>query len=275
MPQPAKSYDRLSGLTALVTGGGSEGAAFSVGKAIATLFAREGARVAVLDIDGARAENTVASIAQESGAGLALIGDVTDEAACAAAVKACADRFGGIDILVNNVAIVPRGSRLEQIDPADWRRAMDINFNSAFLMTRAALPYLLASTGKAVVSIASVAGLRAYSAPGYGAAKAALIQLTRDLASTYGPEGLRANVVAPGHIRTPMVANLNNAADWEVRRLVAPLALEGDAWDIAQATLFLASAEARFISGVCLPVDGAASEIGPLIAVQRHRARSA
>jgi NAD(P)-dependent dehydrogenase (short-subunit alcohol dehydrogenase family) len=275
MPRPAKSYDRLVGLTALITGAGSQGEDFGTGKAIATLFAAEGAKVGLLDLDIDRAENTLRVIEAEGGEGLALCGDVSNEAACAAATAACAARFGGIDILVNNVGILTKGNRLEDTDPADWRRGIDVNLNSAFLMTRAALPYLRESTGKAVVSIASVAGLKAYGAIGYGAAKAGLIQLTRDLALTYGPEGLRANVIAPGHIRTPMVANVNNAADFTVRREVAPLELEGDAWDIAQAAVFLASAEARFISAACLAVDGGASEIGPLVAVQRHRRRNA
>jgi NAD(P)-dependent dehydrogenase (short-subunit alcohol dehydrogenase family) len=275
MPRPARSYDRLAGLTAIVTGAGSQGEAFGVGKAIATLMAAEGAKVALVDRDLARAEETLEIIRAEGGQGLALAADVVDEAACAAAVARCAERFGGLDVLVNNVGIIAGGSRFEDTDPADWRRGVDVNLNGAFLMTRAALPYLLAGGGKTVVNIASVAGLRAYGAPGYGAAKAGLIQMTRDLAMIYGAEGLRANVIAPGHIRTPMVSGLLDEDDFEARRLVAPLPLVGDAWDIAQATVFLSSADARFISAACLPVDGGASEIGALAAVQRHRARTA
>jgi len=145
-----------------------------------------------------------------------------------------------------------------------------------FLMTRAALPHLLAGTGKAVINIVSVAGLRAYGATGYGAAKAALIHLTRELALTYGDRGLRVNAVAPGHIRTPMVEKLNSEEDWAMRRSAGALShREGDAWDIAQAAVFLASEDAGFITGVCLPVDGGASEIGALAAMQRQRRASA
>jgi NAD(P)-dependent dehydrogenase (short-subunit alcohol dehydrogenase family) len=273
MPRPAKSYDRLAGLTALVTGAGSVGESedggVGVGRAISTLFAREGAKVGLLDLDAERAEITLRAIRGEGGEGMVLTGDVTDEADCAKAVAACAGRFGGIDILVNNVGILTKGVRLEDTTADNWRRGIDVNLNGAFLMTRAALPHLLASRGKAVVNIVSVAGIKAYSAPGYSAAKAGLIQLARDLAFLYGPEGLRANAIAPGHILTPMVEGVLSDEDVDARRRIQPLPITGDAWDIAQAAVFLGSAEARLITGVCLPVDGGSTSVGPLVAHQR------
>lgn len=277
MPRPTKSRDRLAGLTALVTGAGSEGGGFGTGRAIATLFASEGARVGLFDLDLGRAEETRRLIVEEGGEALALAGDVTNEADCIAATAACAERFGGIDILVNNVGILTGGGRfLEETDPADWRRGLDVNVTGVFLMTRAALPHLLAANDSAVISIVSVAGLRAYGATGYGAAKAALIHLTRELAVNYGDRGLRANAIAPGHIRTPMVEKLNSEEDWAMRRSAGALShREGDAWDIARAAVFLASKDAGFITGVCLPVDGGASEIGALAAMQRQRRASA
>ncbi|HEY3694031.1 glucose 1-dehydrogenase [Phenylobacterium sp.] len=269
MPRPTKSYDRLSGLTALVTGAGTEGGGLGIGKAIALLFAREGAKVALADIDRSRAEETLEIITRGGGEGLVVVGDVTDPEACAAMVAQTAERFGGLDLLVNNVGVVPKGGRLELIEVADWRRNVDVNFNGAFLMTRAAIPHLLSSAGKAVINIASIAGMRGYGSTSYGAAKAALIQLTRDLAVIYGPEGLRANCIAPGHMMTPMVEKLVSPQAREARRRIAPLGIEGDAWDVAQAAVYLASAEARFVTGVCLPVDGGAVEIGPLPAFHR------
>jgi NAD(P)-dependent dehydrogenase (short-subunit alcohol dehydrogenase family) len=269
MPRPAKSYDRLTGLTALVTGAGAEGGGTGTGKATAILFAREGARVALADIDRGRAEETLEIITKEGGEALVVVGDVTDPAACAAMVAETVARFGGLDILVNNVGMLPKGARLEQIEVDHWRRGVEVNLTGAFLVAQAAMPRLLAGRGKAVVAIASIAGLRGYGAMSYGAAKAGLIQFVRELAVVYGPEGLRANCIAPGHIVTPMSESFMSPEDRDARRRIAPLGIEGDAWDVAQAAVFLASAEARFITGVCLPVDGGATEIGPLTAFQR------
>jgi NAD(P)-dependent dehydrogenase (short-subunit alcohol dehydrogenase family) len=269
MPRPARTYDRLAGLTALVTGAGSEGEGFGVGRAIAVLFAQEGARLALADLDRGRAEATLRLVEAAGGEGCVVTGDVTEPEACGEMAAGAVERFGGVDILVNNVGVVTQGGRVEDLDLADWRRGLECNYVGAFLMTRATLPHLLKSRGKAVVNIASIAGLRAYGATSYGPAKAALIQFTRELAVLYGREGLRANVIAPGHIMTPLAQTFMDPALRETRRRIAPLNLEGDAWDVAQAALFLAGAEARFITGVCLPVDGGAIEIGPISAHQR------
>jgi len=130
---------------------------------------------------------------------------------------------------------------------------------------------LLAGQGKAVVNITSIAGMRAHGIAGsYGSAKAAMIHFTKEIAVMYGAEGLRANVVAPGHIMTPLVERFSSPDAREMRRRIAPLSgVEGNAWDIAYATLFLASPEARFITGMCLPVDGGVTGIAPLAAYER------
>lgn len=267
MPQPQHHHGRLKGKVALVTGAGAQGDGFGTGKAIAWQFAMEGALVGLVDNDAGRVDATRALIEAAGGQAFAMVGDVTGSADCQRFVQETVARYGRLDVLVNNVGVGLSGGRVEQLDEAVWDRVLDINLKSAVLMVKHALPHLLATQHGAVVNIASVAGVRAFGGGvAYGASKAGMVQMTRDLAVMYGREGLRANAVAPGHIFTPMVSGYFDEAAREVRRKVAPLALVGDAWDVAAATLFLGSDEARFITGVCLPVDGGVSEIGALAA---------
>lgn len=266
---------RMKGRTAIVTGAGSMGEGFGTGKAIAVLLASEGARVALVDLDRDRAEETRALIAAEGGEAIVVQGSVLETDDCARIVAETVEAFGALDILVNNVGMGAGSGRLETMDPAVWQKGVDLNLTSAFLMTRAAIPDLLASQGKAIVNIASVAGIRAHGSASYGPAKAAMIQFTRETALMYGAEGLRANVIAPGHIMTPLVEKFSAPTARENRRKVGALSgVEGDAWDIAYATLFLAGDEARFISGVCLPVDGGVTVVGPLAAFERMTGES-
>lgn len=267
MPMPKEFRGRLAGKIAIVTGAGSQGEGVGTGKAIAFVFAGEGARVCLVDREPERAEQTRAMIAEAGGAAFICAGDVTLGADCARIVAATVERYGTVDILLNNVGIGVAGGPIERLDEALWQRVMDVNLKSAVLMTKHAIPHMIAAGGGAIVNIASVAGLRAHGGGvAYGSSKAGLIALTRDLAVMYGRAGVRANVVAPGHIFTPLVAGMLDKKAREVRRKVAPLGIEGDAWDVAAAALFLASDEARFITGVCLPVDGGVVEIGPLSA---------
>jgi NAD(P)-dependent dehydrogenase (short-subunit alcohol dehydrogenase family) len=269
MPEPAAAYGRLNGWRALVTGAGSLGEGVGTGRAIAALFAREGARVALLDRDADRAQETRAMIEARGGEARTFLGDLTKSEDCARMTAESVDWLGGLDVLVNNLGLGSRGMQLTELDDETWRLGLDLNLSSAFFMTRAAIPALLRGKGKAVVNIASVAGLRAHGAGSYGPAKAALVQFTRELAVTYGPEGLRANAVAPGHIMSPLVVQFASPTAREIRRRVAPLEIEGDAWDVAQAALFLAGPESRFINGVCLPVDGGVIAASPLATYER------
>lgn len=269
MPEPEQAHGRLEGWRAIVTGGGSIGDGVGTGRAICVLFAREGARVAVLDQDAGRATATCAEIARRGGRARAVIGDVTSADHCQRMTDESVSWLGGLDVLVNNVGAGSGAGRLEDMAEDAWRRGVDLNLNSAFLMTRAAIPALLRGRGRAVVNIASVAGLRAHGTGSYGPAKAAMVQFTRELAVIYGREGLRANAVAPGHIMTPLVEKFASPEARETRRLVAPLEIEGDAWDVAQAALFLAGPESRFITGACLPVDGGVTQIAALAAYER------
>lgn len=269
MPEPEQAHGRLDGWRAIVTGGGSAGEGVGTGRAISVLFARECARVAVLDQDADRAEATCAEIAKRGGEARAVLGDVTSAADCKRMTDESVSWLGGLDVLVNNVGLGSGAGRLEDMAEEVWRRGVDLNLNSAFLMTRSAIPALLQGRGRAVVNIASVAGERAHGTGSYGPAKAALVQFTRELAVIYGRDGLRANAVAPGHIMTPLVERLVSPAARDTRRRIAPLEIEGDAWDVAQAALFLAGPESRFVSGACLPVDGGVTQIAALAAYER------
>jgi NAD(P)-dependent dehydrogenase (short-subunit alcohol dehydrogenase family) len=265
MPQPDKSYDRLVGQIALVTGAGGPEHEIGNGRAIALLFADEGAKIAVNTRDPENAQRTVSMIEEAGGEAFAVAGDVTKTEDCERIVASTLDHFGCLDILVNNVGRGFGAQRLDEFDDDLWAAVIDANLTGTFNMCRAAMPALIAGQGKTIVNISSTAGLRAHGALGYGPAKAAMDQFTRELATVYGRDGIRANIVSPGHLYTPHVAhNPVVAAMREARRKVGPLGIEGDAWDIAAATLFLASHEARLITGVTLPVDAGVSQIAAM-----------
>lgn len=262
MPEPRSYYDRLAGQAAIVTGAGAPGEEMGNGRAIALLFAREGARVCVVTRDRANAQRTVAMIEAFGGEAFACAGDVTRAEDCERIVAETLAAFGTLDILVNNVGRGFGGPKLADIDDATWHEIVDVNLTGAFHMCRAAIPALVEGRGKAIVNISSTAGQRAHGSLGYGPAKAALDAFTREIATVYGRQGIRANIVSPGHLHTPHVANNPQLAPLrEKRRKVGPLGIEGDAWDVAAATLFLASPEARLITGVLLPVDAGVSQI--------------
>jgi NAD(P)-dependent dehydrogenase (short-subunit alcohol dehydrogenase family) len=265
MPAPHRHYDRLTGKVALVTGAGSQGQGVGTGKAIACTFAREGARICLVDREPARAAETLQRIESTGGDAFVHTADVTTQDGCEGAVQAAVARYGQLDVLVNNVGFGAGGGKLDQLPPELFDTVMHVNLRSAYLMSRSALPHLVARRGN-VVNIVSTAGLRAHGAAAYGPAKAALLQFTREIAVSYGRDGVRANSIAPGHLFTPLVEQYLDAAGRERRRRIAPLGIEGDAWDVALAALFLASDEARFISGACLPVDGGVTQVAALTA---------
>lgn len=265
MPMPTRYLDRLQGKVAIVTGGGTAENGFGIGKAIAYLFAREGARVCVVDRELELATETCTAIANDGGEALAVRADVAEEADQIEIVRKTLERWGRLDVLVNNVGIAAASGRLDTFEIAAWQRVLDVNLKAALLGAKQAIPAMIASGGGALVNIASIGGLRAQGATAYGPSKAALISLTRELAVLYGRDGIRANVIAPGHIYTPMAMRHVGEAAREARRRVTPLGIEGDPWDVASTALFLASDEARFLTSVCIPVDGGLTEITPLV----------
>jgi NAD(P)-dependent dehydrogenase (short-subunit alcohol dehydrogenase family) len=263
MPEPTKFHGRLASRVALVTGAGAEGQEIGIGRAIALQLAGEGAMVACIDLDLDRAEETARLIGSRGGQALALAGDVATMENCDRFVAAAQEAFGGIDIVVNNAGIAAPTS-LEAMDMALWHKILDVNLTAAMLMCRAAVPAMAQRGGGSIVNITSLAGIRTMGSLAYGASKAALSQLSRELALMHGRQGIRVNAVAPGHLATPMAMRLLPPEMREKRRKVGPLGIEGDAWDVARAVLFLASDDARFVTGTELPVDGGVSMIAPL-----------
>ena len=261
---PGKFLGRLEDKSAIVTGAGAKGRGFGTGRAMGVLFAGEGARVSLVDRDEQALAGTQEYVAQTGGKAIAQIGDVTSAQDCNRVVAETMKAFGRLDILVNNVGVASGSCGVDELDMDDWQRVLDINLKSTVLMAKAAVPAMRETGGGVILNIVSIAGMLAYGGLAYGASKAAMIQLTRDLALVHGTDGIRANAIAPGHIYTPLLEGLVPAEMRDARRKAGPLGVEGDAWDIARAALFLASDEARFITGICLPVDGGVTSVGSL-----------
>jgi len=221
----------------------------------------------LVDLDPARAEETKVLIEAEGGEAFVIAGDVTSSESCAAIVAATLQRYGSLGVLVNNVGVSGGGGEIWDLDEVRWQQIVDANFTSAVLMTKHAMPHLVASTQGAIINIASTAALLASGAAfAYGPAKAAMMAFTREIAVKYGRSNVRANIIAPGHIVTPHVSGYFDEKAFEIRRKVAPLGLTGDAWDDAAAAVYLACSESRFITGICLPVDGGVTETMQLAA---------
>jgi NAD(P)-dependent dehydrogenase (short-subunit alcohol dehydrogenase family) len=255
---------RLEGKVALVTGSGSIGPGWGNGKAIAVLFARQGAKVVGADLNALAAEETRTIIEREGGTAVAVPCDVTDVTAVKRLIAHCIDRFGRIDLLVNNVGRSEPGGPVE-LDEETWDAQMVLNLKSAFLTCKEVLPIMERQGGGAIVNISSVAGLRYIGKPqvAYSAGKAALMQFTKTTAVLYAARGIRLNCVVPGLMFTPLVRRLaDRYAGGELEGFIAhrnqqvPMGGMGDAWDVAHAALFLASDEAKYVTGTELVVDG-------------------
>ena len=247
---------RLDGKVAIVTGAGAAGDGIGNGRAAAILFAREGARVLLVDRKRELAEATLAMIAAEGGESAALEADVTKSEDCAAMVADAVGRWGKLDILQNNVGIGSSG-RVPDIEEAAWERVMRVNVTSMMLAAKHAIPAMIASGGGAIVNISSIAAVRPRGLTPYATSKGAVEALTRGLAADHARDGIRVNCIEPGPMFTPMVYAGGMSDDMRARRRGAALLdVEGTGWDIGYASLFLASDEARYITGVVLPVDG-------------------
>ena len=259
---------RVADKVALVVGGGqTPGATIGNGRATALLLAREGARVVVVDRRLASAEETVAMIEAEHGQASAFEADVTDEESVTRMVADAIQRYGTIDILHNNVgaSIALGDARADDMTVEAFDRSFAVNFKSAWLAAKHALPALRVKGGS-IVNISSLAAWEAYPLVGYKTMKAALLALTQNLAAANARYGVRVNAILPGLMNTPMAIEARVAAGTPRETVIAsrnkrvPLGQQmGTAWDVAYAALFLHSDEAKFISGAFLPVDGAAT----------------
>lgn len=246
--------ERLKDKVAIVTGAGSRGPGIGNGKAAAILFAREGARVLCVDQVKERAEETVASIRAEGGVAEAYGADVTRAAECEAMVAAAVSRWGGLDVLHNNVGIESRQDVTETTEE-EWDRVMAVDLKSMLLTTQAVIPALTARGGGSIVCLSSVAALRGYGRTAYAAAKAGVIGFVTSVSVQLGPRHIRVNAIAPGPVWTPMVEDLGPEAR-ERRRQSIPLGTEGTGWDVGWGAVYLASDEARWVTGHVLVIDG-------------------
>jgi len=247
---------RLEAKVAIVTGAGSRAAGIGNGRAAAILFAREGAKVLIVDNKPPAAEETLAAIAAEGGEADIFIGDVSRAADCRAMVEQAVRRWGRLDILDNNVGIEGQGS-VVSVAENEWDQVMTVNVKSMMLTGKYAVPAMAKGGGGAIINISSISALRPRGLTPYSTSKGAVIALTRAMAIDHAKDGIRVNCIAPGPMYTPMVYGAGMSEDArERRRRASPLSIEGTGWDIGYAALFLASEEARYITGVVLPVDG-------------------
>ena len=256
---------RVADKVALVAGAGSVGEGVGNGKAAAVVYAREGARVLAVDLNLEAARETQAMIRDAGGECEVAAADVSVAADCAAVVDACRETYGRIDILHNNVGIEVAGG-LEETSEADWDRTLAVNLKSMFLMCKHAVPVMLAGDGGAIVNISSINAIRTLPALSlaYGASKAGVVALTREIAVEYAARGIRANAILPGMMATPfVVASLTEAYGGDVAAMMArrdslcPTGAQGESWDIAHFALYLASDQAKYVTGAALVVDGA------------------
>lgn len=243
---------RLAGRVALVTG-----AASGIGKAIAQRLATEGAAVLVTDIQEELGAQTVAEIAQTGAQVAFLRHDVTNEEDWHGAVDRCVAGFGGLDILVNNAGMGDLDP-IEETTLADWERTVAIDQTGVFLGMKIAAPALKASGQGSVINISSIFGISGGfgTSPAYAAAKGAVRTLTKNTALHWATEGIRVNSIHPGFILTPILEPTKGTPYWQTMHDLTPMGRLGDPDDIAAGVAYLASDDARFVTGIELPIDG-------------------
>lgn len=256
--------DRLRDKVVFFSGAGSVGPGWGNGKAAAVAMAREGAKVFALDINPDAVEETAAIIRDEGGTVETAVCDVSKADQVEAAVAACLKTFGRIDVLDNNVGIIDPGGP-EELTEAQWDRLMAINVKSIFLTCKHILPVMVRQGGGSIINISSIASTHSlgYSCVSYSASKGAVNAMTRDIALNYGPKRIRCNAILPGLMNTPLIHAGNvtavyGSAEEMVRQrdALVPLGKMGDGWDVAWASVFLASDESKHITGIELVVDG-------------------
>jgi NAD(P)-dependent dehydrogenase (short-subunit alcohol dehydrogenase family) len=261
---------RVEGKVAIVTGAGSTpGPGVGTGKAAALCLAREGAKVLLVDMHRDRAEATRELIEAEGGRARVFAGDATKAADCEAMVGSAVEAFGTVDILVNNIGRAALGTVVNTSEE-EWDKALDINLRTMFLASKYSVPVMAAKSAGSIVNICSISALRGDGTAAYSAAKGGMLALTIDMAYAHGRQGIRVNAIAPGHITTPMVHSVaapGPRAQFmdKLRSEAGLLGTPGTGWDVGWAALFLASDEARWITGVLLPVDSGVLSVTPLL----------
>ncbi len=260
--------DRLKGKVAIVVGAGqTPGETIGNGRATSIVYAREGARVLLVDRRLESAEDTCEMITKEGGEAVAFQADAIQEEDCKRMANACVERFGHIDILHNNVGIGDRDTGVTRLEEEDWDRILNVNMKSVFLPCKYVLPVMREQGSGCIINISSIAAVCSVGMLAYKTSKAGVNALTHQMALGNARYGIRVNAIMPGLMDTPMaIEGISKARSIpkeqlrEERDAQVPLGAKmGTGWDIAHASLFLASDEARFITGVILPVDGGQS----------------
>jgi NAD(P)-dependent dehydrogenase (short-subunit alcohol dehydrogenase family) len=261
MPDPLEG--RLRGKVAIVFGAGSAGEGWGNGKAAAVAYARAGARVAAVDLDPAAAEVTRDLILAEGGSAIAVQANAAALASVEQAVGRAKEAFGRIDILHNNVGITSQGGPVETSEET-WDQVMATNVKSMFLTCKVILPLMEAQGRGAIINIGALGAVRwtGYAYCAYAASKGAVNSFTQSVALQYAAKGIRANCILPGVMDTPHIYRqisgfyASREEMVEARHRLSPTGRMGDGWDVANAAVFLASDEARYINGIELLVDG-------------------
>ncbi len=255
--------DKLKDKVAVVTGAGSIGPGVGNGKATAVMYAREGAKVVLADINLDAADETKSIIDREGGECITVQADVTRSQDCKNIMDKCLQTYGRIDVLHNNVGIeIPGG--VEDMSEEDWDKTMAVNLKSMFLTCKYAVPHMVAQGCGSIINISSINAIRnlPYITIAYSASKAGVIAFTREVAIQYASKGIRVNAILPGMMNTPMVvAALTDAFGGDVKEMMktrdamCPTGKQGEPWDVAALSVFLASDDAKYITGAALVID--------------------
>lgn len=265
--------NRVQGKVAIVTGAGSSAEGIGNGKAMAIMLARHGARVALVDRNADAARETADLIEQDGGECIVIGADVSQEGDCEKLVRQTVDAWGRLDVLVNNVGTSRvRGNAME-LNLDDWDRGMTLNVKSMVMTGRYAVPEMIKSGGGSIINTGSITALHGgHPNLFYPTSKAAVLHLTRTMAGQHGIDGVRVNCILPGFVYTPVVygPGLPEGVR-EARREASALKTEGTAWDVAYGALYLASDEARWVTGVILPIDAGSSSISPYFQMSARR----
>jgi NAD(P)-dependent dehydrogenase (short-subunit alcohol dehydrogenase family) len=254
--EPTNNSGVLQGKRAFITG-----AASGIGKATARLFAHEGARVALMDIDRAHGEALVRELETEGSEALFIYGDVSRADDCMEAIERVVSTFNGLEILFNNTGVIRRASVVETTE-REWDWIMGVNVKSIYLMSRSAIPIMTAAGGGVIINTSSAWGLvGGKKAAAYSASKGAVVQLTKSMALDHGPDNIRVNCICPGDTKTPMLREEAHQLGESSQQFIKesadrPLGRVGSPEEIAQAVLYLATDASSFVTGTALVVDG-------------------
>ncbi|MEC8912402.1 MAG: glucose 1-dehydrogenase [Chloroflexota bacterium] len=253
---------RLTGKVAVVTGAGSRGEIIGNGQATALLFAREGCKVLLVDSEEENLSRTLRKISDQGGEASFYVGDVSNELDCQKMVELAVNTYGHLNILHNNVGVGGSGTVVE-VEAKQWDHVMDVNVKSMMLASKYAIPEIASSGGGTVINISSISAIRPRGLTPYTVSKGAVIALTKAMAVDHAADKVRVNCILPGPIFSSMTSVNMTEEVRELRRISSPMGIEGSPMDIANAALYLASDESRWVTGISLIVDGGVSLMSP------------